>query len=186
MLIVSELRAGTIYEADGQLLMVMSYEHIKLGRGSATIKVKVKNLKSGATSEKSFINGAKVNDVQVIKKELQYLYKDEDMAYFMHPETFEQISIPLKIIDGADFLKEGQTYPISFYGDEPLSIMMTPKVELKVVETAPGVKGNSASNVFKDAKLENGMTVKVPMFIDEGDTVRVDTRTGQYTERVTS
>lgn len=183
MLVVSELRPGTIFNEDGTLWMVMSYEHIKLGRGSATIKVKVKNLRSGATTEKSFINGAKVNDVQVLKRELQYLYKDEESAYFMDPATYEQITVPLKIVDGDEFLKEGQSYPISFHDDEALSIILSPKVDLKVVETAPGVKGNSASNVFKDAKLENGISVKVPLFIDIGDTVRVDTRTGQYTER---
>lgn len=183
MLVVSELRAGAIYEQDGQLLQVMSYEHIKLGRGSATIKVKVKNLRSGATSEKSFINGAKVNDVQVLKKELQFLYKDGEAAYFMYPDTFEQIAIPLKIIEGEAFLQEGGTYMISFLDEEPLSVVLPPKVDLKVTETAPGVKGNSASNVFKDALLENGIKVKVPLFINEGDKIRVDTRTGAYTER---
>lgn len=183
MLVVSELRPGTIFEESGTLWQVMSYEHIKLGRGSATIKVKVKNIRQGGTTEKSFINGAKVNDVQVIKREMQYLYQDDDSAYFMDPTTFEQIAVPLRIVDGAAFLKEGQSYPISFYQDEPLAVLLNPKVDLKVVETAPGVKGNSASNVFKDAKLENGITVKVPLFINEGDMVRVDTRTGAYTER---
>lgn len=183
MLIVSELRAGIIYEDAGILWQVISYEHIKLGRGSATIKVKVKNVRSGTTTEKSFINGAKVNDVQVLKKELQYLYKDEENVFFMYPETFEQITIPLKVIDGADFMIEGHTYPVSFYGEEALSVLLPPKVELEVTDTAPGVKGNSASNVFKDAVLENGQTVKVPLFINVGDRIRVDTRTGAYTER---
>ncbi len=183
MLIVSELRPGIIYEADGTLWQVVSYEHIKLGRGSATIKVKIKNVRSGSTMEKSFINGAKVNDVSVIKKELQYLYQDEDSAYFMYTDTYEQIAIPVKVVDGAKFLKEGQTYPVSFYGEEALSVLLPPKVELAVTDTAPGVKGNSASNVFKEATLENGMNVKVPLFINVGDRIRVDTRTGAYTER---
>ncbi|SRR5260221_1101924 len=184
MLVVSELRAGTIYEADGQLLRVLSYEHIKLGRGSANIKVKVKNLRSGSITEKSFINGAKVNDVAVMKKDMQYLYKDEESAYFMNPTTFEQVTVPLTIIGTeAAFLQEGTTYPIAFHEDEPLEIVMTPKVVLKVTDTAPGVKGNSASNVFKEAELENGISVKVPLFINVGDSVRVDTRTGAYTER---
>lgn len=183
MLVVSELRAGTIFEADGQLWQVLSYEHIKLGRGSATIKVKVKNVRTGSTTEKGFINGAKVNDVQVFKKELQYLYKDGDVAYFMYPSTYEQITIPLKVINGEAFLKEGDTYTISFLGEEALDVILPPKVDLTVTDTAPGVKGNSASNVFKDAVLENGISVKVPLFIDIGDKVRVDTRTGAYTER---
>ncbi|MDE2025449.1 MAG: elongation factor P [Patescibacteria group bacterium] len=183
MLVVSELRAGTIFEQDGQLWQVLSYEHIKLGRGSATIKVKVKNLRTGTTTEKGFINGAKVNDVSVVKKEMQFLYQDGDGSYFMYPDTYEQITIPTKIIEGAAFLREGDSYTIAFMGDEALSVQLPPKVELIVTETAPGVKGNSASNVFKDAKLENGIMVKVPLFIGEGEKIRVDTRTGAYTER---
>jgi elongation factor P len=183
MIVVSELRAGVIFEESGNLLQVLSYEHIKMGRGSANIKVKVKNLRSGSTTEKSFINGAKVNDVTVLKRDHQYLYKDGESAYFMNPQTFEQISVPLKVIDGDEFLKEEDTYSISFLDDEPLSINLPPKVVLVVTETAPGVKGNSATNVFKDATLENGLTVKVPPFIKTGDKVRVDTRTGAYTEK---
>jgi len=177
------LRAGIIYEDAGTLWQVLSYDHIKLGRGSATIKIKVRNVRNGATTEKSFINGAKVNNVSVVKKELQYLYQDEDSVYFMHPETFEQIAVSLHVIDGAAFLQEGQTYPVSFYGNEALGVILPPKVDLAVTDTAPGVKGNSASNVFKDATLENNQTVKVPLFINVGDKIRVDTRTGAYTER---
>ncbi len=183
MISVNELRAGVIYEDQGNLLQVLSFEHIKMGRGSATIKVKVKNLRSGSISEKSFVNNQKVQDVQVLKKEMQYLYQDEESVYFMNPQDFEQVAIPLKIVGEAQFLKEGESYPIAFHGEEALSIQLPPKVELKVTETAPGVKGNSASNVFKDAIMENGMTVKVPLFIDVGDKIRVDTRTGEYTER---
>lgn len=183
MIGVQELRAGTIFEENGSLLQVLSYEHIKMGRGSANIKVKVKNLRSGSTTEKSFINTAKVNDVTVLKKDHQYLYKDQDMAYFMNPVSFEQIVVPLKVIEGDRFLKEGETYSISFLDEEPLSVTLPPKVVLEVTETPPGVKGNSATNVFKDATLENGLTVKVPPFIKTGDKVRIDTRTGAYTEK---
>lgn len=183
MISVNELRNGVIYEEAGNLLQVLNFEHIKMGRGSANIKVKVKNLRSGSTVEKSYINTAKVQDVSVIKKELQYLYKDESSVYFMDPTSFEQISIPLNIATIAQFLKDGEKYSISFFGDEPLDILMPPKVEMKIVDTAPGIKGNSASNVFKDAELENGIKVKVPLFINVGDKIRVDTRTGAYTER---
>ena len=184
MIGVTELRAGTIFEENGNLLQVLSYEHIKMGRGSANIKVRVKNLRTGSTTDKSFINGAKVNDVAVPKKDLQYLYKDGDNAYFMNPQTFEQVVIPLKII-GSDayYLKEGENFNISFLGDEALSINLLPKMVFVVTDTAPGVKGNSATNVFKDAKLDNGLNVKVPPFIKVGDKVRIDTRTGAYTEK---
>ncbi len=184
MIVVTELRAGTIFEENGNLLQVLSYEHTKMGRGSANIKVKVKNLRSGTTTEKSFINGAKVNDVQVFKRDLQYLYKDLDNAHFMNPQTFEQIEIPLKLM-GNDvyFLKEGDSFNISFLDKEALSVNLPPKMVFAVSETAPGVKGNSATNVFKDAVLENGLTIKVPPFVKTGDKVRVDTRTGAYTEK---
>lgn len=186
MIGVTELKAGTIFEEDGNLLQVLSYEHIKMGRGSANIKVKVKNLRTGSTVEKSFINGGKVNDVSVFKRDIQYLYKDAQNAYFMNPTTFEQISIPLKII-GSDsyYLKEGDSFNVSFLGDEALSLNLPPKMVFEVSETPPGVKGNSATNVFKDAVLENGLIAKVPMFIKTGDKVRIDTRTGAYTEKST-
>lgn len=184
MIGVTELRSGTIFEENGNLLQVLSYEHIKMGRGSANIKVRVKNLRSGATTDKSFINGAKVNDLTVFKKDLQYLYKDDSAAYFMNPKTFEQVEIALKIA-GNDvyYLKDGGSYNISFLGDEALSLNLPPKMVFAVSETSPGVKGNSATNVFKDAILENGMTVKVPPFIKIGDKIKIDTRTGQYSEK---
>lgn len=184
MIVVTELRAGTIFEESGNLLQVLSYEHIKMGRGSANIKVKVKNLRTGATTEKSFINGAKVNDVIVFKRDLQYLYKDINNAYFMNPQTFEQVEIPLKLIENdIYYLKDGENVNISFLGNEPLSVNLPPKMVFVVNETASGVKGNSATNVFKEALLENGLKVKVPLFVKDGDKVRIDTRTGAYTEK---
>lgn len=184
MIGVQELRAGTIFEEDGNLLLVLTYEHIKMGRGSANIKVKVKNLRSGSTTDKSFINTARVNDVQVFKKDLQFLYKDTENAYFMNPQTYEQVSISLNTV-GSDiyYLKESETFNISFLGDEALSLNMPPKIVFTVKETADGAKGNSATNVFKEAILENGLTVKVPQFIKVGEKVRIDTRTGAYTEK---
>lgn len=185
MISVTDLKSGVVFQQDGQLFQVISYEHIKMGRGSANIKVKIKNLRTGTTVDKSFINGAKVDNVSVFKKDLQYLYRDSEGVYFMNPTTFEQISIPLNIV-GNDvyYLKEGETFNISFLEDEALSLNLPPKMEFKVEDTAPGVKGNSATNVFKDAILENGIKAKVPLFINVGDKIRVDTRTGAYTERV--
>lgn len=183
MISVTDLRAGTTYEEDGQLLMVISYEHIKMGRGSANIKIKVKNLKSGGTVEKSYINGAKVKDVQVMKKDLQYLYKDEQFAYFMNPDTFDQIQVDLVKVPDHQYLKEGDSFNVSFLGDDALTVTLPPKMVFKVVDTAPGIKGNSATNVFKDATLENGIKTKVPLFINIGESIRVDTRTGAYSEK---
>ena len=183
MISVTDLKAGITFKEDGNLYQVISYEHIKMGRGSANIKVKVKNLTNGSTVEKSYINGAKINDVFVIKRDLQFLYSDEDNAYFMNPQTYDQIPVPLKRIDGAQYLKEGESFTVSFLDDDALSILLPPKMVFTVVDTAPGVKGNSATNVFKDAELQNGIKTKVPLFVDIGDAIRIDTRTGAYTEK---
>ena len=183
MISVTDLRAGTTYEEDGQFLLVLSYEHIKMGRGSANIKVKVRNIKTGSNVEKSYINGAKVNPVQVLKNDMQFLYKDDDSVYFMDPATYEQVAISLKLVPDHMYLKEGETFNVSFLEGEPLSVAFPPKMTFKVIETAPGVKGNSATNVFKEAVLENGITTKVPLFIQDGEMIKIDTRTGAYAEK---
>ncbi|MBI4097607.1 MAG: elongation factor P [Candidatus Levybacteria bacterium] len=185
MIGVTELRAGTIFEENGNLFAVLSYEHIKMGRGSANIKVKVKNLRNGSTTEKSFINGAKVNNVSVFKKDVQYLYKDLELAYFMDPKSFEQISVPLSLVgEDVAYLKEGENYNISFLDSEPLTLNLPPKMDFAVSETGPGLKGNSATNIYKDAILDNGARTRVPLFIKAGDKVRIDTRTGDYSQKV--
>lgn len=120
MISVTDLRAGTTFEESGQLLVVISYEHIKMGRGSANIKVKVRNIKSGAVTEKSFVNGAKVQNISVQKKDLQYLYKDSNNAFFMDPGTFEQIEAPLAVIPDHAYLKEGDSFTLSFYNGQVL------------------------------------------------------------------
>lgn len=183
MISVTDLRAGTTFAENGQLLQVLSYEHIKMGRGSANIKVKVRNIKSGSTTEKSFINGAVVQEASLDKRDYQFLYKDHENASFMDPVSFEQIEIPIKSLPGHVYLKDGETVTIQFYEDDPIDLVLPPKVTLKVFETAPGVRGDSASNVTKDAELANGMHVRVPLFINEGDSVIVDTRDGTYTKR---
>ena len=185
MISVTELRAGTIFEESGNLFLVLSYEHIKMGRGSANIKVKVKNIRQGSTTEKGFTNGARVNNVQVFKRDVQYLYKDSEQAYFMDPNSFEQISVPLTLI-GNDlmYLKEGENYNVSFLEKEALALNLPPKMDFIILEADPGVKGNSASNIYKDATLSNGLKTRVPLFIKAGDKVRIDTRTGDYSQKV--
>lgn len=183
MISVTDLRAGTTYEEDGQFLLVLSYEHIKMGRGSANIKVKVRNIKTGTIVEKSYINGAKVAPVQVTKKDMQFLYKDDENVFFMDPATYDQVAISIKLVPDNMYLKDGETFNVSLLEGEPLSVAFPPKMTFTVVETAPGVKGNSATNVFKEAILDNGMKTKVPLFIDNGEKIRVDTRTGAYAEK---
>lgn len=186
MISVTELRAGTTYQEDGQYMTVLSYEHIKMGRGSANIKVKVRNLKTGSTTDKSYINGAKVQDIPVLKKEMQYLYKDETEVFFMDSQSFEQVSIPIKLVPEHIYLKEGESFTISFIDGKPLAVFLPPKMVFKVVETSPGEKGNSATNVFKEATLENNIKTRVPLFIQVGEHIRIDTRTGAYTEKATA
>jgi elongation factor P len=186
MISVTELRAGTTFEEDGNYLTVISYEHNKVGRGSANIKVKVRNIKTGTIVEKSYINGAKVQPVPVTKKDMQFLYKDDESLYFMDPNTYEQVTIAIKVVPDYIYLKEGESFNLSFLKGEPLTINFPPKMTFRVVETAPGVKGNSATNVFKEAILENGIKTKVPLFIDAGELIKVDTRTGNYAEKAQS
>jgi elongation factor P len=184
MIGVTELRNGTVYEDQGQIFIVLSYEHIKMGRGSANIKVKVKNVRNGATLIKSFINGARVNNLQITKKDVQFLYKDDENAYFMDPTTFDQISIPLTVVGEHEYLKEGLDFNVSFLGDEALSVAFPPKMEFTVVDTGPSLRGNSATNLYKDSVLDNGMKARVPLFTKVGDKIRIDTRTGEYSEKV--
>jgi len=183
MLSVTDLKSGIAYEEDGQILQVISYEHIKMGRGSANIKVKVRSLTSGSILEKSYINGANVKDIFLESRQLQYLYKDTDKAYFMDPRSYEQVEVGLKNLAGHEYLIEGNEAIVQMHDGDALALQLPPKVAIKVVDTAPGVKGNSASNVYKDATLENGMNVRVPLFINTGDSVVVDTRDGSYTKR---
>lgn len=182
-MVVQELKGGATWEEDGNLFRVITYEHVKMGRGSATIKVKARNVRTGAVIEKGFTNGAQVNAVSLDKKEYQFLYKDSEFAYFMNPTTFEQVTAPLTVVDGHEYLQDGKTATLEFYGDEVLGVVFPPKVTLIVTETDPGVKGNSASNMYKDATLANGIKTRVPLFINIGDEVIVDTRDGSYTKR---
>jgi elongation factor P len=183
MISVNELRAGVSFEEAGNIFQVLSFEHIKMGRGSANIKVKVKNLRTGSTTEKGYTNGAIVKDIQLSKKDYQFLYKDAESAYFMDPISFEQQTVPLRTLFGYEYLQEGGTVILQFFGDEPLDLILPPKVTLLVADTAPGTKGNSASNVYKDAVLVNGIKTRVPLFINVGDSIVVDTRDGSYTKR---
>ena len=185
MIPATNLRTGVSFEDNGQIYLVISYEHIKMGRGSANIKVKVKNLRSGATVEKSFISGARVEEINLEKRKAQFLYSDDDGCHFMDSITFEQFSLGRQMLgDQAKFLKEGMEVSILSYGEEPLVVDLPLKMEFKIAEAGAGVRGDTVSNVYKDAILENGLKVKVPLFIKEGDKVLVDTRSGEYVERV--
>lgn len=181
----SDLRAGIVFVEDGNLWQVITYEHIKMGRGSGTIKVKAKNLRSGAITEKAFITGARVEEGDVEKKKTQFLYIEGDIYNFMDPVTFEQFTISQKVLeDNAKFLYEGLEVQLIVSGEEALAVELPNNLIYEIAETGPEEKGNTVSNVYKEATLANGLVVKVPMFMHVGEKVKVDTRTGEYVERV--
>ncbi len=185
MLNVTELRNGAVFKEDGNLLQVITYEHIKMGRGSGTIKVKVKNLRSGAVTEKSFITGARVDDASVEKRKVQYLYNDGSSYNFMDPQSFEQFSLSSQIVgEEGRYLKDGLDLNLLVSEEEPLALELPNSIVYTISETGPEEKGNTVSNVYKEAVLDNSLIVKVPMFMHAGEKVKVDTRSGQYVERV--
>lgn len=188
MIPVTDLRNGTTFEQDGTPFIVLKYAHIKMGRGSATIRVTVRNMRTDSVEEKTFNSGATVESIVTIKRALQYLYTDSNNTIFMDPKTYEQVEIAKNILgERQHFLREGQGADVLFWSQEgqdiPLDVALPPNVVLKVSQTDPGLRGNSATNVYKPATLENGLTVKVPLFVKIGDKVKVDTRSGEYIER---
>jgi len=185
MIDVNDLRKGVTFELDGALWRVLEYSHHKPGRGNATIRIKARNLRTGSTLEKTFISGSQVQDARLDFHNVQYLYNDGDNYYFMDQETFEQPGIPKDILgDSAGFLTEGMECKLTFFKGEPLDVELPLSVDLKVVFAEVSVRGDTATGVTKKVKTESGIEVQVPNFVKEGDTIRVDTRTGGYLTRV--
>lgn len=182
---VTDLRNGIVFQEEKDLFQVLTYEHNKQGRGSGTVKVKAKNLKTGSITEKSFITGARVEEADIEKKKAQYLYKEEGNFNFMDPQTFEQFPLSKLILgEQIKYLKEGMELNLIVSGEEALGIELPNSLVYTISETGPSEKGNTVSNVYKEATLDNGLLVKVPMFMRVGEKVKVDTRTGEYIERV--
>jgi elongation factor P len=187
----TDLKGGVTFLHHGKPYKVTKYNLIKMGRGGATVRVTTRNLENGNVEELTFSSNVKVEEVATTKRKLQFLYKDGGGAFFMDPATFEQVEIPKSLIeDELKFVKEGESAAILFWDNpgegevtRPLSIEIPPKVTLRVAETDPGVKGNSSTNVYKPAVLENNLEVKVPLFIEKGDMIIIDTRNSSYVER---
>ncbi|GMR19086.1 MAG: elongation factor P [Patescibacteria group bacterium] len=184
MLSVTELRKGAIFVDQGKPYLVLEYRHTKLGRGTANIRVKAKDLKSGAILEKTFVSGASVGEGEVIRRKGQYLYSDGESLYFMDPKSFEQFSVPAKLGKAiVGFLKEGTETTLVFFEDDPVSIEIPLKVDLKVVEAPPGNKGDTKQGGNKEVVLETGYKLQAPLFVKVGDTITVNTESGIYTGR---
>lgn len=185
MIDVNELRKGVTFELDGELYKVLDYQHHKPGRGKAVIRTTILNLRTGVSIDKNFISGDRVQDVRLDHHTVQYLYSDGDLYYFMDTDTYEQPSLSAEVLgEAVDYLTDGLTLELSTYEGEPIDIELPITVELEVVEAPPGFAGDTATGATKEVTLETGLKVQVPLFVEKGDRIRVDTRTGEYLTRV--
>lgn len=185
MIDVNELRKGVTFELDGNLYKVLEYSHNKPGRGNATIRTRVRDLRSGGVLDKTFTSGDRVQDVRLDHHVVTFLYSDGDFFHFMDTETYEQPTLNRSLLeDVAEYLTEGLEAKLTFYRDEPIDIELPTAVDLEVTEAEVGVKGDTATGATKTVTTETGLRVQVPLFVAAGDKIRVDTRTGAYLTRV--
>lgn len=185
MIDVNDLRKGVTFEFDNQLYKVLDYSHNKTGRGNASIRIKARNLRTGANIEKTFQSGDRVQDVRLDFHNVQYLYTDGDFYHFMDNDTFDQPAIKADMLgEDAGFLKEGMECKLTFYEGEPLDIELPTSVDLEVVSAETAIRGDTATGVTKKVRVETGISIQVPNFVKVGDIIRVDTRTGDYITRV--
>lgn len=187
MATTADFRNGLCIEFNGQLFTIVQFQHVKPGKGPAFVRTKLKNVKTGKVIDNTFTSGVKVDTVRIERRPYQFLYKDDMGFNCMHTETFEQVSIPEELVDNSDLMKEGQIIEINFHAETetPLTVELPPFVELEVTFTIEGEKGNTASSTaLKPATLETGAEIMVPMFINQGEVIKVDTRDRSYSERV--
>ena len=185
MISTSDFKRGTKIEFRGEPYEILDFQHVKMGRGSAFVRTKMKGLRTGKIIEETFSAGDKVPKPELEEKEMQYLYKQDNLCYFMDTETYEQVPVTEEQLgDSLKYLKENMNVYILYYKGEAIAVELPNFVELKVARTEPGFKGDTASGGSKPAILETGASVKVPFHINEGDIIKVDTRTGEYIERV--
>ena len=184
MITAGDFRNGVTFDMDGQVYQVIEFQHVKPGKGAAFVRTKFKNVITGAVVEKSFNPTDKFENAYVERKEYEYLYNDGELYYFMDKETYEQLPLNAdKLGDNFKFVKENDTVKIMSYKGNVFGVEPPLFVELEVIDTEPGVRGDTATNVTKPATLETGAVIKVPIFINQGEKIRIDTRTGEYMER---
>lgn len=184
MISTGDLKRGITIELDGELWKILDNHHIKMGRGSAQARLKLRNLNTGSTVEKTFQAGEKFKRAHLDKRTVQYLYREDNTFHFMDTETYEQTALGLDILgDAAHYLTDGQTVDLLTYQDRPIDLELPPKVELAIARADPGLRGDTATAGTKPATTETGLVLQVPLFVNEGDRVRVDTASGQYVER---
>jgi elongation factor P len=184
MIDVNDLRKGVTFELDGTLFKVIEYAHHKPGRGNAVIRIKARNLRTGTTLEKTFQSGDRVQDVRLDFHNVQYLYTDGELYHFMDNETFDQPAVISDLVgEYAGYLQGGMEVKLTFYDGEAIDIELPTSVDLKVISAEASVRGDTATGVVKKVKTETGLEVQVPNFVNAGDTIRIDTRTGAYLTR---
>lgn len=181
----ADFRNGFTFMENGDLFNIIEFQHVKPGKGGAFVRTKLRNVRTKQVIERTYRSGEKVDEVRLERRQFEYLYKDGDQFVFMDTEMYDQIHIDGDLIgDAKRFLPENMVCGILFHGDSPIEVELPTFVELEVVETEPGFRGNTATNVYKPAKLSTGGVINVPLFIEVGTVLKVDTRTGEYIERV--
>ena len=185
MIMAGDFRKGVTVEIDGVVWSISDFQHVKPGKGAAFVRTKLKNVMTGAVLERTFSPTDKYPLAHIETKDMEYLYSDGELYYFMDVETYEQIPLNMEQVEDAiDFIKENDQVKMRFYKGSPFSVEAPNFVELKVTQTEPGFKGDTATGTTKPATLETGYHIAVPLFVNEGDTIRIDTRTGEYMSRV--
>lgn len=184
MLNFNEIKMGRVIKLNGEPYIIIKTDHHKMGRGGAVLKIKCRNLINGNVLERTYQGTEKAEEAETETKKANFMYKDKEQAYFMDNDSYEQFDLPLEEIgDAAMFLKDGTDVDVLYFEGKPVSVSLPIKMDLKVVSAPPGVKGNSAGNVNKQVELETGAKINVPMFINEGDVIRINTDSGEYVER---
>ena len=184
MISVNDFKTGMTIIYEDAIYQVLEFQHVKPGKGAAFVKAKMRNLRTGAIIEKTFNSSVRVEQARIEKRDMQFLYNQGDSYFFMNMETYDQVELTSKQLgDEIKFLKENLIVTISFYEGEVLGLILPDKIEMKIVHSEPAVKGNTSSGAMKDATLETGMVIKVPLFVEEGETVVISTSDGKYVSR---
>lgn len=187
MITAGDFRNGVTFESNGEIYQVIEFQHVKPGKGAAFVRTKYRNVKTGTIKEESFNPSVKFEQAQLVRRDMQYLYSEGELYYFMDNETYEQFPIRAEVIgDGLKFLKENTMCQLVSHNGDVFSVELPIKVDLLVTECEPAVKGDTATNATKLAVVETGAEIRVPLFINQDDVIRIDTRDGQYEERVRS
>jgi elongation factor P len=185
MISTGDLRKGIIIEMDNQLFSIMDYQHQKIGRGSAQVRMRLRNVRTGSISDTTVQAGSKFPRVRLDQRSMSFLYAEENTYYFMDQETYDQIGLTAQQLgEAVSYLKDGMVLQVQFHENEPVAVDLPITVELQITQTDPGFRGDTATGGTKPATLETGLVVQVPLFVNQGDTIKVDTRTGTYLERV--